>query len=97
MVCYLLGGHITYQTEIPDYIMDALIFSKEDYSNFLLADMIEYRIGRYEAEDDCDIDFSPLRETLEEYKFSGLSLNSVIEEIQSVIEDDQILDFLDRL
>ena len=93
----LLGGHITYQTEIPDYIMDALIFSKEDYSNFLLADMIEYRIGRYEAEDDCDIDFSPLRETLEEYKFSGLSLNSVIEEIQSVIEDDQILDFLDRL
>lgn len=93
----LLGGHITYQTEIPDYIMDALIFSKEDYSKFLLADMIEYRIGRYEAADDCDIDFSPLRETLEEYKFSGLSLNSVIEEIQSVIEDDQILIFLDKL
>src|SRR5690606_10522950 len=42
----MLGQHVSYKTEMPEYILDSLIFSKDNYTNEIIADIVEYRINK---------------------------------------------------
>ncbi|NUF35838.1 ATP-dependent endonuclease, partial [Acinetobacter oleivorans] len=90
----LLGKTITELTEIPEYIMEALIFAKEEYSNCLLADIIENRVKIYEFGDEYNIDFSDLYVVLEKYRNGEEILNNIIDMLDGLIGGDQIVTFL---
>lgn len=93
----LLGKTITNRTEVPEYILNALIFAKENYSKYLLADMIKYRIETYKAMENCDIDFSENLKVLRDYLSSNVDLKEMIEELMKTIPNDQILRLLNNI
>ncbi|WP_407512286.1 ATP-dependent nuclease [Acinetobacter baumannii] len=93
----LLGGVISSATKIPEYILDALIFSKEDFSNLLIADIIEYRIKIHETISPDIYDFSTLYELLKKLR-SGeeIDFHEVLDELKT-ISNDQIYIFASKL
>ena len=93
----LLGGVISSATKIPEYILDALIFSKEDFSNLLIADIIEYRIKIHETVSPDIYDFSTLYELLKKLR-SGeeIDFHEVLDELKT-ISNDQIYIFASKL
>lgn len=92
----MLGKHISFKTEIPNYIVDAILFAKETYSSNLIADIIEYRINKHFDEDNA-LDFSSCRESLTKYRKEEATLNDLSFDLDLVISNDQLLTFIDKL
>lgn len=92
----MLGKHVYSETIIPDYILDAIIFAKEKYSNNLIADIIEYRAKELLEYDD-KIDLKKCYVDLRKFRDNELSLANLITKIEDLFKDDQILTFLARL
>lgn len=92
----MLGKHITFKTEIPNYIVDAILFAKETYTNNIVADIIEYRMNKH-FDDDNTLDFSSYRETLTKYRAEETTLNDLAFDLDLIISDDQLLTFIDKL
>lgn len=42
----MIGKHIFYRTYIPEYIIDAIILSKDSFSIEIISDIVRYRIKR---------------------------------------------------
>ncbi|MCH7387453.1 AAA family ATPase [Acinetobacter modestus] len=93
----LLGKTISHTTLIPMYIMDAIIFAKEEYSRSLLADMLVYRIEMLKKDGDSDVDFSQSLDALEKYRVSNLSLNDLLSGLNDTLQKDQIFTFLKKI
>ena len=95
----MLGEHVFFKTVIPEYIIDAIIFAKESFSNNLIAEIIEYRISEYEQEktEDEKPDFTTLKETLKSYKKEESEIGDLIFDIDLVLPDDQLNDLLTKL
>lgn len=93
----LLGGVLSSGTRIPEYIIDALIFAKHDYSPSLIADIIEYRVKIHETITPGVYDFSDLYIFLEKFK-SGeeVDLSEILHELEP-IKNDQIYLFITKL
>jgi predicted ATP-dependent endonuclease of OLD family len=89
----MLGEHVQYLTNIPDYIIKAIIFARTSFSTNLICNIIEYRIAKY-YEDDTKLDFSEFKQTLSGYKDGNEILAKVVNEIEAIIPDDQITKFL---
>ena len=92
----LLGKHVSYKTIIPQYILDAIIFAKNSFSNILLYDIIKFRIDR-NLEDDEELDFNKVQNSLKKYRSGEKKLKPIIKELEDVIPDDQIITFLKSL
>jgi hypothetical protein len=92
----MLGKHISFQTEIPEYIVDAILFAKETYSKNIIADIIEYRINKH-FDDNDTLDFSSCRENLTKYRSEGATLDDLAFDLDLIISDDQLLIFIDKL
>lgn len=92
----MLGKHISFKTEIPNYIVDAILFAKETYSNNIIADIIEYRMNKHFDDDDA-LDFSSCRESLTKYRAEEATLDDLAFDLDLVISDDQLLTFIDKL
>ncbi|PVH24496.1 ATP-dependent nuclease [Sphingobacterium corticibacter] len=92
----MLGKHISFKTEIPNYIVDAILFAKETYANNIVADIIEYRMNKH-FDDDNTLDFSSCRETLTKYRAEEATLNDLAFDLDLIISDDQLLTFIDKL
>ncbi len=95
----LLGNHINYLTEIPNYILDAILFSKGEFSNDLIYDIVKYRLNKIvEDENNKNLDLKKAFDVLEEFIIDKKNLLDLIESIKSSIDyEDQILIFLERL
>ncbi|MDO7363188.1 AAA family ATPase [Acinetobacter geminorum] len=93
----LLGDVLSSGTKIPEYIIDALIFAKPDYSPSLIADIIEYRVKIHETITPSVYDFSDLYMILEKFK-SGeeVELSEILHELEP-IKNDQIYLFITKL
>jgi putative ATP-dependent endonuclease of OLD family len=91
----LLGKHIFFRTFIPEYILDAILFVKNDFTANIIADIIDYRIAKNYA-DDKDLDFTSLKTILADYKQQKASLDQLIVSFEKII-DDEILIFLKKL
>lgn len=92
----MLGKHISFQTNIPEYIVDAILFAKETYSNNIIADIIEYRINQH-FDDNDTLDFSTCRENLTKYRTEEATLDDLAFDLDLVISDAQLLTFIDKL
>ena len=92
----MLGKHISYKTEIPDYILDAILFAKETYSSNIVADIIQYRMNKH-FEDDGTIDFTNCKAELLKYRNGTNKLEDLTFDFNLVIPDDQILTLIDKL
>lgn len=91
----MLGKNISYKTIIPEYILDSIVFAKEEYSTSIIADITQYRIDM-NLNDDNKLDFTKSIEVLEKYKNNETSIEGLICELQKIIKSDQILTFLNR-
>jgi len=91
-----IGEFVSYKTNIPDYIFDAIIFSKAIYTVEILFNIITYRINRNIADDDT-LDFTSCIEKLDEFKNNKIDLPIVIQEIEKIIPKDQLVRFLNKL
>lgn len=94
----MLGKHIFYQTFIPKYIIDAIVFAKDLYSVELISDIVEYRIRKnIENDKEKKLGFSSCIENLKKYRNGLITLNDLILEIKKVIPNDQLLTLLRKL
>ncbi|CAM4340993.1 ATP-dependent nuclease [Flavobacterium terrigena] len=92
----MLGGYITDQTIIPDYILDAIIFAKQSFSRSLIATVVEYRI-KANSESIPVADFAETRKELRDYVDGKIEIDRMMVLIAAIIPDDQIMDFLDYM
>lgn len=92
----MLGKHISYKTEIPAYILDAILFAKETYSSNIVADIIQYRMNKH-FEDDDTLDFTSCNEELLKYRNGTNKLEDLAFDFDLVLPDDQILTLIDKL
>lgn len=93
----LLSGEITTATKIPAYILDALIFAKEDYSDLLLVDIIKYRLEIHNTISPGLYDFSNINNLLDKMILGEkVDLNEMRNEL-SVISNDQIYSLVEKL
>ena len=93
----MLGKHISFQTFIPEYILDALIFTKLDFNVETLSNITEYRVQKNKEIDDGGTDFDALNLVIEEYRNNHITLHDLIPAIETTIPDDQIIKFLKRV
>lgn len=91
----MLGKYVSYKTEMPDYILDSIIFAKDEYTNDLIADIVEYRINK-NCLDDNKLDFTSCRSVLNDYRKGTSTVALLKTELHKVIKDDQIITFLNR-
>ena len=91
----MLGQHISHKTVMPKYILDSLIFSKDNYTNELIADIIEYRINKNFSEND-KLDFTSCNKAIDDFRKGVSKLSLLKTELQKVIKNDQIINFLNR-
>lgn len=92
----ILGGFLDYETFIPDYILDAIIFAKSTLSRESIANIITYRVNRNIA-DDPSMDASELQGYLSDYLNSVADLPELTDYLKSILPRDQIVSFLKRL
>lgn len=92
----MLGKYISYKTIMPEYIIDAILFSKEMYSANLIADIIDYRM-KQNFKDDNKLDFTVCKQTLLKYRNGEASVEDLSFNFDLVIPDDQILTLLNKV
>lgn len=92
----MLGKHISFKTKIPAYIIDAILFAKDTYSDNIIADIIEYRMNKHFADNDT-LDFISCRENLKKYRTEEATLDDLAFDLDLVIAKDQILTLIDKL
>lgn len=92
----MLGGYITDQTIIPDYILDAIIFAKQTFSRSIIATVIEYRIKANSESIPAEV-FAETRKELRDYVDGKIEIDRMMVLLAAIIPDDQIMDFLDYM
>lgn len=92
----MLGKHISYKTEIPAYILDAILFAKEIYPSNMVVDIIQYRMNKH-FEDDGTLDFTSCKKELLKYRKGTNKLEDLISDFDLVLPEDQILTLIDKL
>lgn len=92
----MLGKHVSFRTEIPEYIIDAILFARETYPTNIIADIIEYRM-KENLKDDDTLDFTTCNENLAKYRAEKVTLDDLIFDLDLAIPDDQILIFIEKL
>lgn len=92
----MLGGYITDQTIIPDYILDAIIFAKQTFSRSIIATVIEYRIKANSESIPAEV-FAETRKELRDYVDGKIKIDRMMVLLAAIIPDDQIMDFLDYM
>lgn len=92
----ILGKHISFKTVLPMYILDAIFFAKETYPSNIIADIIDYRIGK-NIDDNDALDFKSCETELLKYRKGEIALKDLAFDFDLVIPDDQILTIIDKL
>ncbi|NPA44287.1 MAG: AAA family ATPase [Chlorobi bacterium] len=93
----MLGNHITFQTYIPDYILDALIFSKSKFEKETIANMIKYRARKLNTLKDYDIKISDIEDIISHFNKGEINKLTFIKELKSFLEEDQIIKLLEKM
>lgn len=90
----LLSNYVTPATYIPNYILDAILFAKPEYSEELLLQIFSYVVSTYEQSDKI----KGLNKNILKCKKGELSLTDLIKELYEKLEKkDPILYILNRL
>lgn len=93
----MLGGHVSYETYIPDYVFEAIAFAKQDFDVNTISNIVKFRIEKMQEEKFyAGVNFSPIIDKLKEFVSCKSGLKEVIEELEKVTED-QLITFLKLL
>lgn len=93
----LLGKYITFQTYIPEYILDALIFAKGEFSSETISNMINYRIRKLNTLEGNEIDISKLGATISDFREEKIEIQALIDELKAVLEEDSVINLLEKI
>lgn len=90
----LLGKYITSSTHIPNYILDAIIFAKPEFSKELLLQIFTYVLSTYKQSEETD----KLKNDLLTYKKDEITLGELKECLgKGIQKTEPILYILNRL
>lgn len=90
----LLSNQITPSTHIPNYILDAILFAKSEFSKELLSQILTYVLSTCEPSDKIE----KLNEELLAYKNDEITLDGLKKDLEKVIDNTEpILYILNRL
>lgn len=94
----MLGKHISHLTNIPEYILDAIIFAKDSFTPEIVCDIVKYRIEKNIEDGNIpDSDISSYTEILKEYRVGAKTLADLISNLKLRISSDQVFNLLERL
>ncbi|MDI3320458.1 AAA family ATPase [Pinibacter soli] len=91
----LLAKEITCHTIIPEYIVNAVLFAKEYYSNNLIADIVEFRIRNYSFE--TTMYSANCKSALTLYRKREIDITELISTLEQTMANDQIISVLKRI
>jgi len=92
----LLGDFITFETVIPDYIIDAIVFSKSSLSKDTIVFIVMYRLQKYL--EDVGLPYvDELKTSLKKYIDGSITLKELINSVAITMQHDQIISFLVKL
>lgn len=86
----MLGGVINHETIIPNYILDAIVFAKDEYSPQVIAQMVEYRLER------LDVSKENIQSLLIQYAEDN-NLENLTTELKLVVPEDQLINFFEKI
>lgn len=90
----LLSNQITPSTHIPNYILEAILFAKSEFSKELLSQILTYVLSTYEPSDKIE----KLSKELLAYKNDEITLDGLKKDLEKVIDNTKpILYILNRL
>lgn len=92
----LLSKYINHNTNIPPYIIEAVAFAKDAWSNNIIADIVEFRINK-SSEDNEELDFTVCKATLSQYRNNKANIDNLIIEYKKVDKSDQIITLLNSI
>ena len=93
----MLGKHITFQTNIPEYILDALIFAKPNLDSHI-TNIVDYRIGKLkETDEDSQIDFDVLDNVFGRYKIGKATTGDLLKGLEDSLGEDPIINILKKI
>ena len=92
----LLSEQITFQTKIPKYILDAILFLNPLSTKHLKVNVINYRIKK-SIEENNTLDFSDVETKIQAYLQDECHLSEIKDLLQSIIPNDQVLEILERV
>ncbi len=92
----MLGNHVYFETVVPKYIVDAIIFVKDEFSNNTIVDIVDYRISK-NFEENNKLDFGSSKIALAQFKVGDCTIDYLITELKKTIPNDQVLMLLEKL
>ena len=92
----MLGKHITFETIIPGYILDALIFAKPDFKE-QIPSIVEFMVEKIKDADEDKTKFDMIDEVVEQYRNNKATLEDLKKELESLSETDQIINLLEKM
>lgn len=92
----LLGKHITHQTNIPEYIIDAILFAGDKYSRHIISDIIEFRMIK-NKEDNSNLDFTECYDKLNKYRLGENNLEELAFDLDLKIPGDIALTLIEKI
>lgn len=85
----MLGGVINHKTIIPNYILDALVFAKDEYSSQVIVQMIQYRLKQLKKNEG-------IQDLLTAYADDN-NLGNLIAELKIIVPKDQLITILEKI
>lgn len=86
----MLGNEISFATAIPEYILHAIKFVKQNFSDDLVADILYFMISEYKKADyKEDFDYSIIELAIIDFRNKNISRNDVLDIYDSYITYDK--------
>lgn len=92
----LLSGELTFETKIPEYFLNSLLFLGSISNKNILTNIIKYRINCHKSKNE-GLNFREVRKSFRKYKTNECELDEVIDKLKGIIPDDQIIYILENI
>jgi putative ATP-dependent endonuclease of OLD family len=93
----MLGKYIDHKTYIPEYIIDALVFAKGDFSRATIFEILNYRFQKLKDENEDEIYIPTLEKELSEFRCGKKEIIDIINFCETFNLSEQALGFLERI
>lgn len=94
----MLGKFITFQTYIPEYILDALVFTKSDFSKDTISNIAKYRVNKLNSLKRTNFDLGELEKTISEFREGRINKQILIDKLRSSsLGNDDLISFLEKV
>jgi len=92
----LLSKFVTYETYIPEYILNAIFHARSDFSLNIWFDIFKHRISCIEKhEENAEYEVNQLKQILILFKNRKIDLFNFINNFSEIYSDDQIVDIVE--